>query len=516
MRTMRCIENHRALCLAALLGAGLLVDGCVDGAAGGAPPPAAPSDADAAGDPYGIASLDPPDTAAVLDYFQGLARGADQYRALCSRGYADRFARAYCAGPTPPNITSLADLLTLLGMRNGNGLTGNTFYALNSQNASVVSRDTSVLNPRAILFQTGAGFVSVGFARGSNLVEIAAQDTSTRDINFFLLHYQRACDATRSCTNADRFLPSNESGWQSVDVYSGHEDLKNTPRQCDTCHRPAGFDYTTNTGAAAILRMQQLVTPWTTWFRSDRGGAPLVATFCGAHTGEEYAGIPYKNICPNPQSGNGGPQQLQFLLIQPNNFQNDPHVVIYRGQTINNDNINYTGPPNAAYLALFAQVLAGKIIHIPYYKIDAFDDAKVSAAATAYTAVQAGTLPLSALPDVSATPLLAADAAPFVGHVGVNMNPVTGQPASATDVVNQMCATCHQGIFPGSGNRENFQVGAFPDQLSPLEKRRVANRICRPATSIYQMPPQVFGELSADNKALILTALGFGPGCPTK
>jgi hypothetical protein len=30
------------------------------------------------------------------------------------------------------------------------------------------------------------------------------------------------------------------------------------------------------------------------------------------------------------------------------------------------------------------------------------------------------------------------------------------------------------------------------------------------------MPPQVFGELSADNKALILTALGFGPGCPTK
>lgn len=464
-----------------------------------------------------IANSGPVDKSNILDYFEGMTSGSAQFAKFCAYGNKDKFTAAYCANSTPPAINSLNDLLGVVGM-NGKfgGGTNNIGFAINSQNASLVSRSTSVLNPRAILYNSAAPFIAFGFARGDNVVEIAAEDPNTNDINFFLVKYQHSCDGTGSCTTGDDFSSQNENNWTSVDVYTGHEDLQNTPRQCDTCHRPQGYDATANTKTPSILRMQELVNPWTHWFRSNRGGSGLVASFCSAHQ-DAYATVPNSATCGtnSPQNTGGDPANMQRNLIQNHNFDKNSAFFTYQGNNINKDSNTFVGPPPANWLTAFSQELTGKFIRVPHYEINIFDQAKVNTAITTVAAVEAGSMPMNAMPDLRAAAFVRPDALPIIGHAALVTNPNTNMDATANEIIFQQCATCHQGLMPGSGNRELFQVADFPDKLTQTEKMRVANRICRDASSLYLMPPAMFGTLDDTARGKILTALGFASACPS-
>ena len=464
-----------------------------------------------------IANSGPADISTKLDYFQGQLTGAAQFAKFCSYGNKDRFSAAYCASSTPPAIASLNDLLALVGMAGKfGGGTNNIDFAINTQNGSLVSRTTSVLNPRAILYDSATPFLAFGFARGDNVVEIAAQDPNSADINFFLVKYQHSCDASDTCTTGDNFATANENNWTRVDLYTGHEDLNNTPRQCDTCHRPQGFDFTAKTGSKAILRMQELVNPWTHWFRSNRGSAGLLNSFCAAHKGA-YATLPNAVICGNnaPQNTGGDPANMQRNLIQNHNFDKNPDVFTFSGNNINNDSNAFVGPPPATWLTAFDNVLAGKFIHIPHYEINIFDQGKVNAAIPLVAAVEAGSMPMNAMPSLHAEDFARPEVLPIIGHAALVTNPRTNADATAVEIINQQCATCHQGVYTGSGNRELFKVSDFPANLTDLEKMRIANRICRAPTSLYLMPPTMFADLDDTAIGKILTAMGFAATCPS-
>lgn len=86
----------------------------------------------------------------------GLDTGAKQLATLCARGGSDTFTKAMCNGA---QVTSLADLQKILGLsfadpsaKGFNGVKGNPAFALLGHSTSVLARDVSAANPRAILF----------------------------------------------------------------------------------------------------------------------------------------------------------------------------------------------------------------------------------------------------------------------------------------------------------------------------------------------------------------------------
>jgi len=107
--------------------------------------------------------------------------------------------------------------------------------------------------------QSGPGFITMGFVRGEQFAEIIVSDRTTRELFFFLVAFQKACNATNSCTNGDLLTPAVESGWTSFTLYD-EVDLQNTIVDCLHCHQTQG------PGTQKILRMQELQNPWTHFF----------------------------------------------------------------------------------------------------------------------------------------------------------------------------------------------------------------------------------------------------------
>ncbi len=436
-----------------------------------------------------------------LSAANGFKSGATQLAALCARGNGDAVSKAFCATTTPPVITSIVDLQTLLGLdfkagNTANGKNGNPAFVLTGHSSSLVTRFTSAINPRAIIFtppnSTGrvntakplASFIAMGFVRGEQFVELVSNDPTANggkgDLRFFLFRFAQACNATAAgCTPDDLLTPKVESNFTSYSLYQ-ESDIANTIFDCQQCHQTGGPT------TAKILRQQELQNPWGHFFRNNRSnGQAMLADFSAAHpVTETYAGIPGAAIT------NSDPAQLEGL-VENQGFQAQPNE-------FNTGNILDKGV-STAWLTLYDNAKVQKDIPPPYHENRVTDPTKLATATTAYTNAINGTAPLtmdirdvfldSALQDLTFRP---------------STDLVTAK--DGVGIMTQICQQCHNPSLDQTLSRAKFDVTKLAT-MDPTEKAKAILRLNLDVTAFRKMPPQRFRELSPDEIAIVTTAL---------
>jgi hypothetical protein len=416
----------------------------------------------------------------------GMPSGAQQLTTLCARKNNDVVSRALCATPAP-TIQSLADLQKTIGL----DFASNPKFVLSGHSSSLVVRSINAINPRAILFTprtatrtANPNFVAMGFARGEQFAELAANDSTTNSLNFFLVRIQQACNAASGgCTLADVLTPAAETGWTQVTVYQD-SDLKNTVLDCLQCHQPAG------PGTAKMLRMQELRDPWTHFFRNNRpGGQQLLADYALAHPATEtYAGIPGASI------RNSNPADLENA-VRDQGFGNQPNE--FPTSTIQNAlNTNPNVTP-AAWLAIYQNVLNGTRIPVPFSGVRVTDATKLPTAAQGYLNVVNGSAAPSTMPDIR--DIFAAQA-----ERDMSVRPATG--LTGAGIMAQMCERCHNSQLDQTISRARFNVATLAT-MSRAEKDVAIYRVGLGANNKLKMPPDRFGTLSPDEIQLVVTEL---------
>jgi hypothetical protein len=450
----------------------------------------------------------------VVDPLFGLPTGQAQLTALCSRGNGDAVSKAFCTG-TMPTITSLADLQKLLGLafqpgNTDNGKNGNPAFVLSGHSTSLVTRFTSAINPRAIIFTppkaTGrvandpnplASFTAMGFVRGEEFVELVSNDPTADagqgDLNFFLLRFQHACDSTPTgCTPGDLLTPAVESNFTGVYSLYQETDIKDTVLDCQQCHQPQGPT------SAKLLRQQELQNPWGHFFRNNRvNGEVLISDFQAAHgTAEDYGGIPAGAITNSDPAQLEGLVEGQGFANQPNEY--DTSQILKEVQEVNANEPASNVPPgtSATWSALYANAQAGKDIPPPYHDIKVTDPTLLASATAAYQAFLDGGAP-SALPDIRNVFLASA------------LSDLSFQPAAGLDgsaILVQMCQQCHNSQLDQTETRERFRVDQL-DQMSTAEKQLAIHRLNLPDGVFRKMPPPRFRQLSASDIAAVTTVL---------
>jgi hypothetical protein len=457
------------------------------GKGGGADDPADPSASAPAG------SNDPTDTRIEVmpDPFQGLLRGKDQTAVVCARGQQDNVTKALCDNPS---ITSVTELQAALGLgwkdrseQGQNGSSGNPGFAILGHSSSLVMREVSAINPRAFVFSPTPGqpvripgFVVMGFARGEPVVEIAAEDPNSGKLSFYLLKFDIACEATKSCTPGDQLTPGIEKDWKSWTLYQD-EDLKNTILDCRHCHQPGG------PSTKPMLRMQELKDPWTHWFRNDRpGGIALFQDFVRAHGDkEDYFGIPSTII----QQADG--RALEDFVVgqgfgsQPNSFDSKRIESEVLQSSQQQPAINFPIGRSSTWQSLYDASAAGQYIPAPYHDVKVTDPDKLAFATAGYQQFVKGQLPAANLPDIRRVFLDAA-------LEDLSMRPKEGM--TGKQILVQACAQCHNGRLDQSLSRAKFDVTQL-DSMSDANKQAAIARMNLPSSDLRHMPPALFRTL---------------------
>jgi cytochrome c553 len=444
---------------------------------------------------------DPLDTATdPLTALNGLKQGNEQLAALCARNNGDAVSKAFCASPTPPAITSVVELQTLLGLgfkagNNNNGSNGNPAFVLTGHSSSLVTRFTSAINPRAIIFtpprSTGrvgtptplATFVAMGFVRGEQFVELISNDPTANggqgDLNFFLFRFEQACNAGMAgCTTDDLLTPKVEGGFTSYTLYQD-TDIKNTIFDCNQCHQTGG------PGTAKILRMQELQNPWGHFFRNNRAnGQALLADFGAAHTtAEAYAGIPGAAITNSDPAQLEGLVENQGFKAQPNEFATGK--ILDQGA-------------NTSWMPLYANSMKSLDIPPPYHQNRVTDPAKLTTATTAYKAAMAGTPLTMDIRDV------------FLDSAAQDMSfrPSTDlvTASNGLGIMVQICQQCHNPALDQTLTRAKFDVTKLAT-MDPAEKAKAIQRLDLNETAFRRMPPPRFRGLSAEEIQMVTAEL---------
>jgi len=435
--------------------------------------------------------------------------GAEQQAMLCSRLAnlnAQNVVRDVFCGATQPGITSLRELQAALGLaftnpnatgRDNNGRQGNPAFTLVGHSSSLVARLTTTLNPRALIFtpptgRTLPGLVVMGFVRGDQFVEIVTSDRVTNELQFFLFTFKQACSLTHSCTPGELLTPAIESNWVEYSVYS-QVDLQNTVLDCLHCHQPDG------PGTRSILRMQELVEPWTHFFRDDTSGRLLLADFVAAHgTNEDYAGIPAQLI-------SGSDPELLEDLIRDNGFANQPNEFI--SEVIENQVDQAPGqprnnvPPGASleWQRIYNNTVLGQFIAVPYHDVKITDSGKLANMTAAYQAFLSGSLAMVDLPDIRDV-LLDAGLRDMGFKVMAGLN---GQ-----QIITQACTQCHNSVLDQTIARAKFNVdlsnmsdtlgGVLTGVARDAEIELAIQRLSLPPEDVKKMPPELFKTLDPD------------------
>jgi mono/diheme cytochrome c family protein len=461
--------------------------------------------------------------ATVTNPLAGLPTGNAQIDALCARmaaaNQANRVRNAFC-GNTRPTITSLTQLQSALGLgfpanptpgRGNNGDNNNgPAFALTGHSSSLVARSVSAINPRAILFTppTGAnnnGYITMGFVRGDQLVELVAEDINLPNtLTFFLVKFTQDCNATNACTPGDLFTPATESNWTSFSIY-GEDDLKNTIFDCTHCHQTGG------PGTQRILRMQELANPWNHWFRDNRvGGTALLADYQAAHgTAETYAGIPGNMISSSDpalledlirENGFGNQQPNQF-----NSGQIEQQVNQTNGQPQNND---IPGTSNV-WNQIFNNAVAGRVIPVPYHDIKITESSVLNSVTLAYQNFRAGRLPAAQLPNL--TTVFKTSRLYEIAGIGAPPN------QNGQQIVTTMCTQCHRSQLDQTISRARFNVnlnemsdlngGVLAGAARDAEIGVAITRLKLPAEDVRKMPPETLKTLTPAEIDLVVTYL---------
>ncbi|MFT3692106.1 MAG: hypothetical protein QM831_03125 [Kofleriaceae bacterium] len=419
-----------------------------------------------------------------LSAANGFLQGQAQLTALCARGNTDAVSKAFCTGAAP-NITSVVELQTLLGLdfkpgNTANGKNGNPAFVLTGHSSSLVTKFTSAINPRAIIFtppnSTGrvnapkplASFIAMGFVRGEQFVELVSNDPATGNLNFFLFKFEQGCNSQpMGCTNDDILTPKVEGGFTGYSLYQD-TDIKNTIFDCLQCHQ------TTGPNTPKVLRMQELQNPWGHFFRNNRSnGQALLADYMGAHdVTEAYAGIPGAAITNSDPAQLEGLVENQGFQAQPNEFTTNK--ILDQGA-------------NATWLALYNKSMMSQDIPPPYHENRVADPAKLVTATAAYKAAMSGT-PLtmdirdvfmdSALQDMSFRP-----AASLV------------TAGDGKGIMVQICQQCHNPSLDQTLSRAKFDVTKL-DTMSREEKDKAILRLELDESAFRRMPPPRFRGFS--------------------
>lgn len=463
---------------------------------------------------------DPPDvgpdpdfgewTVPPVDILDQLPHGDEQRAILCARGNQDPVASLYCDGGSAPTLSSLEQIQQELGLafvapNSPSAHDGNPAFALTGHSPSLSVRLASPINPRAIVFtppdplgrpREGAPipneqFVAMAFTRGEQFVELAARDTSGDDtLRFYLLVFEQACNEQDTCTPADFFSPSIESGFSGYTIYED-EDLTNTVVDCNRCHQPNGPD------TDKALLMQQLQPPWT-HFMSGFGytGPMLLDDYFAAHAIEEaYAGIPGSVLASSDAEAlqlfveNNGfveqPIEYPSLQIEAEVFESSP------AQPFDND------PPgqSAAWDELLDAATGQPGNRPAYHDAQVADLDRLADFTAAYVDFDTGAS--TTLPDLAGVFLDAA-----LPDIGVTpRTEATGQ-----EIVEELCGTCHHDEVDPSLSRSKFN--AFAVESLDAEARGVAiDRVLTTPLDPRSMPPIRSYALTQDERQRVIEYL---------
>lgn len=443
---------------------------------------------------YTNVSLDPTASNYVkdTDIFKLMPQGQAQFDILCSRRSNDRVRKIFCANPRP-SLTNLTSLLEILGIGFSKP---HTNFAITSQSTSLVTKEVSQINPRAIIFTAPVNdFVALGFARGEKFAEIIANDPDNATApKFYLIKYKQACDLTNSCTNFDNLSPKVEKNWIDYTIYED-EDLKNTILDCRQCHQPNGLQ------ARKFMRMQEVEKPWTHWMEGNlESGQTLIDDFRKAHGAtEEYAGI------PNALFEQANPPALQTLLMlrKDEMFQLNPFDSVKIEAEVKASSprqpVDNTFPgKSATWDVIYKNFVDGKAIAVPYHDVKATDPVKLEQMSTYYRDAMAGRIDPKTMPDIRH---VFPDNPTLLAEMGFRVKP----GLSAQGILMNACAQCHNSKLDSSISRARFNVDLT--KMSREAKNIAIKRLQAPDDSVLKMPPRRLRSLSQEETKLLIELL---------
>lgn len=436
--------------------------------------------------------------------FPGIAKGAEQLRQLCARTGQDKVRKVFC-GTTPPQIKSLVELQRAIGLgivnpdlvgRRQNGMGGNAAFTFTGASSSLVGRYSSAINPRLIMFSPPTGeiipdMVALAFVRGEQFVEIAARDPVTGQMNFYLVRFEQACNQLpEGCSIGELLTPGIEKNWTSLTVYEDI-DVQNTIMDCRHCHQPDGE------GTPKILRMQELKSPWTHFFRDNTASQVLLRDFYAAHgQTEDFAGVPAAMI------ESSDPARLE-QLVRNHGFGNQPNV--FPSAVIEHE-LSKTGEKNIAsapglgrsdtWQGLYDRFVKGEFIAPPYFAIRVTDPDKLASMTASYQAYRAGKISAKMLPDLRNVLL----------DTGLrDMGFMAKAGLSGRELLLNACAQCHNAKLPQNISRAKFDVDL--SKMSREAKNAAIERIRLSPDDVKLMPPTRFRTLTAAEIELLAAEL---------
>jgi hypothetical protein len=453
------------------------------------------------------------------DPLDPLPSGEEQWELLCARGHDDAIARAFCAGDAPPQVSSIPELLDLIGLgfvpgNMENGANGNPGFTFASHSTAIGTRFVNAINPRAFVFTPPVGgvvfppsgipdpdLVMMAFARGEPFVELVAHDRTDDEPRFYLFRFVPECEDTDGgCNNADRFTPATESGFVGYSLYDDH-DIRNTVLDCLQCHQPDG------PGTPKILRMQEFVEGWTHWYYANRvQNRETMEQFVAAHDGESYAGIPGEFLTQQMllENGEGSAPPTGFEMVirnqgfttQPNEFPS-PQIITERSNAGCMPSLDPTSSCSPTWDALYANTVQGAAIAAPYFDGHVTDPTKVATATQAYVDFIAGNITADEAPDMS--DVLLTEAAPYMSFA-----PAPG--LDARGVLTHMCMHCHNSTLDQTITRSHFNAEDL-DAVPQAIKNEAIRRLQLPDDDIEKMPPVRFHTLSDEDIEMVIDEL---------
>ena len=441
----------------------------------------------------------------VFDYEQQLEflpQGDDMISRLCfqvdtnSLSEYDRVRQYFCQENYEP-IDSLKSLQSALGLAipdslspdiGSNGKLGvSPGWAITGHSTSLVSRFVSPINPRVILFSAlnedgsvAEDYVSMGFVRGDQFVEIVSREPRTGSLKFFLIAFKQACNTDHSCDIKDLQTELVENNWTSINVI---EDsfLSNTVFDCTHCHQADGLLEDKK------LRLQEGNAPFLHFFQSEGLGEDLVASFTDFHgTNYDLGGIPSELL---PYSS---PQGLKdFLdatesLDSRNSFDSELIILEVQGSL-----------PGETWLAGWNAYRGGDFIPFPSWKNNILDLEETESLKASWQAWRDGSS--DDLPDLRLS--IDDQLGPTMGH-----RAATG--ASAEELLKAACQRCHNSKLDPNLGKSLFQV-----DLDSIDRNEVEVAIERlelhknDASSPLAMPPRLFMDLSDSEVDLLIDFL---------
>lgn len=433
--------------------------------------------------------------------FEGLTMGEAQNDALCNRaGVMDDSNPNFNAVTSflckekkrPGSIRELQQAVGL-GFTNSNangtnGSNGNPGFAFLAHSSSLIAKNISAINPRAVVFSPPPGqptripgYVITGFARGETFVEVLAESPKAGNkLTFYVVVFTPSCGET--CTNGELFSPDIESNWKGVTVFDD-EDLKNTLLDCRHCHQPQG------PSQKPFLRMQELEDPWTHWFRNDRpGGITLMQDYFRAHgTQEEYGGVPGALIQKSDGRALEDLVKGQGFADQPNGFNSKTIEAEIKASSSQQPEINTPKGRSATWDNLYARALAGEFIPPPYHDVKVTDPDKLQFATDEYKRWVGGDKSKD-MPDIRRVFLDdALEELTFLPKTGI----------SGRQVLIQTCAQCHNPSLDQSISRAKFDAMNL-DSMSREEKDIAIARLKMGTANRLHMPPVFMRSLPDD------------------